>query len=228
MGEFNLLDQYPKSVRNIKTRKLGQSVNREVAKEFGQAYFDGTRDEGYGGYHYDGRWVPIAKKMVERYRLSPGLRVLDVGCAKGYLIKDLMDVCPGLDVWGLDISGYAIQHAHPDVQGRIVQGSVDALPFAENTFDAVVSINVVHNLELERCVRGIQEIARVAKPEKSYIQVDGYRNDSEKELCLNWVLTAVTHGTLEFWRELFAKCGYRGDYYWTILEIDPNFLILKD
>ena len=228
MGEYNLLEHYPRSVRNIKTRKLGQIANREVAKEFGREYFDGTRDEGYGGYHYDGRWVPIAKKIIERYGLKPGSRVLDVGCAKGYLIKDLMDTCPGLDVWGLDISGYAIEHAHPDVQGRIIQGSVDALPFSENTFDAVISINVVHNLDHERCVRGVQEIAYVAKPEKSYIQIDGYRNDSEKDLFLNWVLTAVTHGTLDFWRELFAKIGYKGDYYWTILEIDPKHLILDD
>ena len=226
MGEFNLLEQYPKSVRNIKTRKVGQDHNRLAAMEFGRAYFDGTRDEGYGGYHYDGRLVPIANKIIERYGLKAGSRVLDVGCAKGYLLKDLVDACPGLDAWGLDLSNYAIRNAHPDVQGRIAQGSAYQLPFPNDYFDAVICINVVHNLEMERCKEAIREVARVARGANSYIQVDGYRDESEKELFLNWVLTALTHGTLEFWRELFSSTGYQGDYFWTILEIDPEYLIV--
>ena len=42
------------------------------------------RKYGYGGYRYDGRWVPVAEDMVKHFDLKPGDRVLDVGCAKGF------------------------------------------------------------------------------------------------------------------------------------------------
>ena len=42
------------------------------------------RDINYGGYHYDGRWEPIAKKMIDHYNLKDGDKILDVGCGKGF------------------------------------------------------------------------------------------------------------------------------------------------
>ena len=81
MAEFNLLAQYPRARRNIAARKLGQAENRMIARQFGREYFDGTREQGYGGYRYDGRWLPIARDIAARYELSAGDRVLDIGCA---------------------------------------------------------------------------------------------------------------------------------------------------
>ena len=221
MGEVNILDLYPKACRDLAARKAGQAANRVVAKRFGFEYFDGTREQGYGGYRYDGRWVPIARRIVDHFGLRPGDQVLDVGCAKGYLVKDLMDVCPGLEAFGLDISGYALEHGHADVQGRLVRGTVDALPFADRQFAAVLAINVIHNLDRNRCLRAIREIERVA-PGRGYIQVDAYRNETELGLFLDWVLTAETYGPPQFWRDMFAEAGYRGDYYWTIIEADSD------
>ncbi len=226
MREFNLLSTYPKAIRNLSKRKEGQAQNRELAKQFGFEYFDGTREQGYGGYVYDGRWVPIAKKIVEHFNLKAGDRVLDIGCAKGFLIKDLLDVCPGLQVQGMEISSYAIENCHPDVQGKIIQGSADVLPFEDGSFQAVLCINVLHNLDRERCLKAVREIERVAGG-RSYIQVDAYRNEAERELFMDWVLTAVTFGTPDFWRELFSEANYSGDYFWTILEAEPELLILN-
>jgi hypothetical protein len=42
-----------------------------------------SRDTGYGGYRYDGRWLPIAEDMIAHFGLRPGDRVLDVGAGKG-------------------------------------------------------------------------------------------------------------------------------------------------
>jgi len=226
MGECNLLSTYPKTVRNLSKRKEGQLKNREIAKQYGFEYFDGTREQGYGGYYYDGRWVPIAQRIVEHYHLKEGDRVLDIGCAKGFLVKDLLDICPGLEVWGLELSGYAIQNCHPDVKGKLIQGTADALPFPEGFFQAALCINVLHNLERVRCLQALREIERVAKG-RSYIQVDAYRNEMERNLFLDWVLTAVTFGTPEFWREILDEAHYSGDYYWTILEIEPEYVILN-
>ena len=52
--------------------------------KFGQEYFDGAREQGYGGYYYDGRWVSVAKRLIERYNVSAKSNFLDVGCAKGF------------------------------------------------------------------------------------------------------------------------------------------------
>lgn len=226
MAEINLLQRYPRARRNITQRKQAQASNRDLAKQFGFEYFDGTREQGYGGYSYDGRWLPIAEDIVSHFGLKPGQRVLDVGCAKGFLMRDLMAVCPGLEVWGLDISHYALTHCHPDATGRMLRGSADRLPFADGSFDVVICINTIHNLDLEHCLMAIQEIERLA-PGRSYLQVDAYRNDAERDLFLDWVLTAITFGTPEFWRRLLAQAGYTGDYYWTILEIDPAWNLVN-
>ena len=194
-----------------------QEENRAIAREFGEAFFDGERDQGYGGYGYDGRWVPIAKDLVEHWNLKPGDRVLDIGAAKGFLVKDLMGVCPGLEAFGIDISDYAVTHCEPEVVGRLHVGSCDRLPFPDDSFDAAISINTVHNLDHEGCVRALREMKRVS-PRNNYVQIDSYRTPQEKQNMEDWVLTAITTHDPEGWRALFAEAGYDGDYYWTITE----------
>lgn len=222
MAEINLLARYPRAKRNITSRKQGQAENRLLARQFGQAYFDGTRDQGYGGYRYDSRWLPIAKDIADHFALHAGDRVLDVGAAKGFLMRDLMAVVPGLEVWGLDISRYAIDAAHPDAKGRIVQGSAHALPFETGSFRAVLAINVIHNLEHEQCLEALREIQRVSGG-RAYLQVDAYRDEEERDIFLDWVLTAETFGPPEMWLHMFDEAGYTGDFYWTIIETDREW-----
>jgi SAM-dependent methyltransferase len=218
MQEINLLSRYPKAKRNIQKRTTGQSAeNIRIAREYGREYFDGPREQGYGGYRYDGRWLPIAEDMVAHWNLKPGDRVLDVGCAKGFLVKDLMKACPGLDVFGLDISEYALLHCESEAVGRLHLGNCVKMPFPDASFTAVVAINVVHNLDRADCIAAVREIERLA-PGRGYIQVDSYRTEEEREIFLSWVLTAKTHHDPTGWRQLFAEAGYTGDYSWTIIE----------
>jgi SAM-dependent methyltransferase len=217
MAEINLLKNYSKAARDITQRVKNKDANRAVALKFGVEYFDGAREQGYGGYCYDGRWISIARTFVEHFELKPGNKVLDVGCAKGFLVKDLTDVCPGIEVYGLDISQYALTHAHKDVTGRVLRGSCDMLPFGDQSFDAVICINTIHNLEPSRCAIAIRELQRVSKGH-GFIQVDAYRSDAERQLFEDWMLTAKTYYMPEAWKALFATCGYSGDYFWTILE----------
>lgn len=221
MAEVNLLTRYPRAKRNVEARLGNKDANRTIAMKFGQEYFDGTREQGYGGYRYDGRWLPIAEDIVKHFDLKPGDRVLDIGCGKGFLVKDLMKVCPGLEVFGLDISEYAVMNCEPELVGRIHVGNATHLPFPEKSFQAVLSINTVHNLDRANCVLAVQEVERVA-PGRGYIQVDAYRNNEEEKIFLDWVLTARTYGSPEFWVELFREARYSGDYYWTILETNAT------
>lgn len=219
MTEVNLLARYPRAKRNVKARLGNKDENRAIAMKFGKEYFDGTREQGYGGYRYDGRWLPIAEDIVRHFDLKSGDRVLDIGCGKGFLVKDLMKICPGLEVFGLDISEYAVINCEPEVVGRIHVGNATHLPFPEKSFQAVLSINTVHNLDRANCALAVQEMERVA-PGRGYIQVDAYRNNEEEQMFLDWVLTALTYGTPAFWVDLLQEAGYSGDYYWTILEAD--------
>ncbi len=220
MSEINLLQKLPQTKRNIVARSSAKTDEHvRLSKQFGELYFDGPREYGYGGYRYDGRWIPVAQDIVEHYRLSPGQRVLDVGCAKGFLVKDLMKVLPGLEVFGLDISEYALRNCEPEVVGRLHLGTADKLPFADKSFDLVISINTIHNLERERCVRALREYTRIIRtPTNCFVQIDAYRTEAEKALFESWCLTAETYLTPTEWVELFKVAGYLGDYFWTILE----------
>lgn len=218
MAEVNLLARLPKTKRNIEKRKEAQTAgNIAISRQYGQEYFDGAREVGYGGYRYDGRWIPIAEDIVRHFGLKAGDRVLDVGCAKGFLVKDLMKVCPGLEAFGLDISEYALMHCEPEVVGRLHLGSGDRLPFPDNSFSAVISINTIHNFERADALRAVREVQRLA-PGRGFIQVDSYRTPEQRELFMSWVLTAKFHDYPDGWIRLFAEAGYTGDWYWTILE----------
>jgi len=218
MAEVDLLARLPKTRRDIQKRHAAQTPeNIAIAQQFGHDYFDGPRAVGYGGYRYDGRWIPVAEDIVRHFRLKPGDRVLDVGCAKGFLVKDLMKVCPGLEAFGLDISEYALMHCEPEVVGRLHLGSADRVPFPDGGFNAVISINTIHNFERADAIRAVREVERLA-PGRGFIQVDSYRTPEQRELFLSWVLTAKFHDYPDGWMRLFREAGYTGDWYWTILE----------
>jgi ubiquinone/menaquinone biosynthesis C-methylase UbiE len=217
MAEVNLLAALPKGKRNLAARTAKTDEHVRVSREYGQMYFDGPREYGYGGYRYDGRWIPVARDMVAHFGLKAGDRVLDVGCAKGFLVKDLMQVCPGLEVFGVDVSRYALMHCEPEVVGRLHLGSADDLPFPDRSFQAVIALNTVHNLERSDCVRALREIERLA-PGKGFVQVDSYRTPEQRAVFVDWVLTAKHHDYPEGWIKTFAEAGYTGDYFWTIIE----------
>lgn len=215
MKEVNLLKSLPVSKRNVSARLIAKTDDHiKVSREYGRLYFDGPREYGYGGYQYDGRWKPVAQDIVEFFSLRPGDRFLDVGCAKGFLVKDLLSL--GIDAYGIDVSGYAIQNCEPEVVGRLHLGTAEKLPFPSNSFQAVVSVNTVHNLARPECIRALQEIERLA-PGRGFVQVDSYLTAEQKKIFESWVLTAKFYGYPKDWIQVFYEAGYTGHYYWTII-----------
>src|SRR5258706_15014258 len=161
--EIDLLRSLPKAKRNIKQRAEGKKPEVVAeARKFAEMYWDGPREYGYGGYRYDGRWRSVARDIVAHFRLKPGMRVLDVGCGKGFLVKDLMLECPGLEAFGLDVSRYALVNCEKEVVGRLHLGSAESLPFPDRSFDCVLSINTVHNLHPPRAVVAMRAIQRLS------------------------------------------------------------------
>ena len=156
----------------------------------------------------------MAQDIVDHFGLKPGDKVLDVGCAKGFLVKDLLEL--GIDTYGIDVSHYALMNCEPEVVGRLQIGSAESLPFPDGSFDAVVSINTIHNLKREKCVQAVKEIERLA-PGKGFIQVDSFKTPEQKEIFESWVLTAYFYDYPEGWLKLYEEAGYTGDYDWTII-----------
>ena len=187
------------------------------AKRFAYDYWDGSRDTGYGGYGYDGRWRKVADQMVAHYGLEAGMKVLDVGCGKGFLLYDLTEAVPGLEVTGIDISEYAIEHAKPEVKDRLQIAHAKELPFADDSFDFVFSINTLHNLYNYELDPALREMERVSKQHK-YLCVESYRNEEEKVNLLYWQLTCEQFCTPEEWAWWFERTGYTGDHSFIYFE----------
>jgi SAM-dependent methyltransferase len=219
MREINLLDLYPRARRNIDERAAAVPFQREIAKQFGREYFDGDRTQGYGGYRYDGRWVKIAERFRDAYTIQAGAKILDIGSGKGFLLHDMRQVVPGVEVYGLDISEYGIRHSMDDVRSHIVRGTAASLPFPDAAFDIVTCINTIHNLPLNLCKQAVREIERVKRPGgHSYIQVDSWLTPEQQADFERWQLTALTYFATDGWKVLFAECGYTGDFFWTLTE----------
>ena len=189
----------------------------ELARKWDVDYWDGDRNTGYGGYRYDGRWRAVAEAMVAHYGLKAGQRVLDVGCGKGFLLYDLAQAVPGLEVYGLDISAYAIEHAKEGLTGRLQAGLAQDLPFADKSFDLVYSINTLHNLYCFDLDRALREMVRVGRGD-SYICVESYRSEEEKVNLLYWQLTCEGFYTPEEWQWWFKQTGYTGDHSFIYFE----------
>jgi len=220
-NEIDLLDQYPKSPRTGKVGERAVHVTaeqREISRQFGEQYFDGDRMYGYGGYNYHPRfWQGVVRRIRDYYQLPDTASLLDVGCAKGFMLHDFKELMPKLTIAGLDISEYAIEQAMETVRPFVQVGNAKDLPYEDNSFDLVTAINTVHNLPLEQCKQALREIERVSR-KHSFVQLDAYRTQEEKERLERWVLTCKTYMHVDEWKEIFSEIGYTGDYYWFIAE----------
>jgi len=217
MAEIDMLANYPKTKRNLDERAAEKTeADRAIGRKFDFDYFDGERKYGYGGFNYQPRWwQPVVPAFQQKYNLTADSKILDVGCAKGFMLHDFRELIPGITVAGLDISEYAIEHAMEDVKPFLQVGTADKLPYPDNSFDLVISINTTHNLPIERCKQALKEIMRVTKKD-AFVTMDAYHTDEEKRRMDMWNLTALTYMSVKEWEELFKEIGYTGDYFWFI------------
>lgn len=219
MAEVNLMDLYPRSKRPIEGRgRMVTEADRAISRQFGRDYFDGDRMHGYGGYSYHPRfWTDTVRRFRDYYNLAENAAVLDVGCAKGFMMHDFKLLMPQMTTAGIDISQYAYDHAIEDMKPFMRLGNAKKLPYPDRSFDLVTAINAVHNLPLEECKQAIREIQRVSRAH-AFIVVDAWRTEEERERLYKWVVTCRTAMHVDDWKQLFAEAGYTGDYYWFIAE----------
>jgi SAM-dependent methyltransferase len=215
--EIDLLVNYPKTKRNVEDRVQNKTEeDRNIARKFGREFFDGDRRHGYGGFNYDPRfWQPVVPTLRAHFDLKSGASLLDVGCGKAFMLHDVAALIPGIIVKGVDISEYAIAKAMEDMKPHVGVANARSLPFPDKSFDVVISINTIHNLEREECGQALREIERVSR-KGGFVTVDAYRTDKEKERMHAWNLTGLTIMHVDEWVAFFGEVGYTGDYYWFI------------
>ena len=162
---------HKKTKRNYLERviNIDKAKAATIAKKWAYQYWDGSRDINYGGYYYDGRWSPIAKKMINYYKLNNKSKILDVGCGKGFLLYEFHKLLPGCQIFGQDISSYAIKNSKKEIRKFIKKGSATNLKYKSNYFDLVISLNTLHNLYCFDLVKSLEEIERVSKKKQVHM-----------------------------------------------------------
>ena len=220
MRELDFIQStHNKTKRNYVARvtECNKAECATIALQCGKDYWDGSRYHGYGGYSSDGRWHSVAERIAKHYELKPSDKILDIGCGKGFLLYELTQVVPGIAVTGIDISTYGLENAKSEIKDRLQFCNATKLPFANNSFDLVLSLNTFHNLYNFELDSALKEMERVGK-DKKYLVVESYRNEQEKANLLYWQLTCRCFYTPEEWAWLYKKTGYTGDYGFIFFE----------
>ena len=190
----------------------------KLAKKWAYDYWDGDRRINYGGYRYmEGRWDKVANAMIDHYKLPERPKILDIGCGKGYLLYDFSKLLPNSEIYGIDISEYAIKNSKEEIKNRLQIGNATKLPWPDDYFDLVYSLNTFHNLHNYDLDLSLREMQRVSK-QFQYICVESYRTEEEKANLLYWQVTCEAFCTPEEWQWWFEKTGYTGDHSFIYFE----------
>src|SRR5438046_5476884 len=111
---------HKKTKRDYLARMVDNKVECMLkAKEYEFDYWDGDRRYGYGGYKYDGRWKPVAERLIAAYGLKPDAKILDVGCGKAHLLYELQRLLPQAEISGFDVSRHGLGDAPEPIRDRL-------------------------------------------------------------------------------------------------------------
>lgn len=118
----------------------------------------------------------VHRRLVDQAGLAPGQRVLEIGCGTGNLSLRAKRACPGVDLVGSDPDPLALARAQRKARGltgiRFERGYAQHLPYADATFDRVLSALMLHHLDHDTKVAAAAEVLRVLRPGASLHLVD--------------------------------------------------------
>jgi len=158
---MNRRDDAPVTARDAALRV---GYDREADK------YDARRYEAAEGKLFNALELAVLRSWLP---LGPGTTILDMPAGTGRLSIALAD--SGARVVGADISANMLKvaaskrQATPHASAHFMQGNGAQLPFADNTFDAVVSFKFFHLIPNDRKPAFIREMTRVLKPGKPLV-----------------------------------------------------------
>ncbi len=217
MQEYNLLEEYP-ALDKPRFVSEGQRTieHRIISTQRDQNFFDGDRNFGYGGFRYDGRWKKIAEKIIKRYNLNKGSKILQINCEKGFFIYDVVSLIPEIKIYGLETSKYAYDNSMNEEIKKKIQHVDDyrKLNFDDNFFDFILCIGVVYTLNLADIITFLKEIVRIGKKD-SFINLASYESENDYWLMKDWSLLGTTILKKKDWKKILDHTKYKGDYSFT-------------
>ena len=174
--------------------------------EFGESYFDGGDSlPGYGSYIYDGRYGDAINKLPSTIDLSKSDNICEVGCAKGFILYELYSR-GFINIWGFDISKYAIKNSPKEISDYMHISSADALDLPTSTIDFLYTKEMIPHLSLEKVNGFYAEVNRVVRPNgKVYFEIQYPQDDSQKNKITNWDPTHKTLLSQADWKNTFLS-----------------------
>jgi ubiquinone/menaquinone biosynthesis C-methylase UbiE len=117
------------------------------------------------------------RALIDQAGLSPGVRILDVGCGTGTMVVFIKRLHPDVSVVGLDPDPEALvrakhKAAHLRLSIQFDRGFSDGLPYADHSFDRVFSSLMYHHLPSDEKPKTLAEIRRVLRPGGSFHLLD--------------------------------------------------------
>lgn len=183
---------------------------------YGRHYWDDEQyGVGYGGYRYDGRYAGCVDRMIAHYGLPIGSSVLEIGCAKGFILFEFFK--RGMKVAGIDLSAYAVENAVPEVKPFIVNGSCERLPWPADSFDFVYSKETLPHLSEAQLVPAVAEAKRVCKNDNIFFEVQVGNDEEAQQLFKAWDETHQTAKSADWWRRFFSEQEFRGQANFKVL-----------
>jgi len=187
---------------------------RLVAWELDARYYDGSRENGYGGFTNDGRWLGLVPKLIDRFKIPANGSIVDLGCKKGFILKAFKDLMPSAKLLGIENHPYPVEVAEEAIKPHLQVGNLYEIPCADNSVDFLIAFSSIYMQTLGDVVKTLREIMRVSGG-RSYITVGAYRNAAEKEAFLGWTLIGTTALSVDEWNEVFDYAGYTGNVFYT-------------
>ena len=173
--------------------------------EFGEIYFDGgDLLPGYGSYLYDGRYGSAVNELASKVGLSKSDNICEVGCAKGFILYELY-IRGFKNIWGFDISEYAIKNSPKEISNFMHISKADTLDLQDSCIDFLYTKEMIPHLDLDQISRFYEEINRVVKPEgKVYFEIQYPQHESQIDQMNDWDPTHKTLLTQADWNKTFS------------------------
>lgn len=221
MREYDAFAGYPEPKEpRIVSPRLRTIHNRIAASYRGPEFYDGDRANGYGGMRDDGRWGPIADRIIAEYRPET---VLQVNAHKGYLVREFHK--RGVDATGQEVSRYAADNAVVPLD----ISTFTKLPYSSDSFDLVIAASAPYAGNLADAIKCLREIQRVTR-RHAWVVLAAYEDESDIDglmMLRYWFLTGTLILTKAEWRIVMEHAGYTGDYRYDTAK-SLNLVLAKD
>lgn len=179
--------------------------------KYNEDYYERGVQLGISGYtNY--RWMPgltfpMCEMMADYLCIPKGEKILDFGCAKGYLVKAFTEL--GYDCEGVDVSEYAISQAPQEIKDKLFLYNREN--FANKCYNTVIAKDVFEHINPEDLKNILLELSEVTDRIFCVVPL----GDGEKYIIPEYEgdITHVIRQPKEWWIEHFKKSGWNTSFF---------------